>query len=392
MRIALRTSGGRGEYEVAGSHENIKVHDVFDREIILEMMPGLRIQTNNVVRHTQGKPRIRLVDSRCDSHVYLILSAMLLLPKPKREIGATPIGKLQVYQDNFSVTSIPFDVVELNKNELIISPTHMILSNSSYDTVRLDVIERLRIVMSAWEEALRNSGAIGRALLRHKEAFHRGDVSELIDTCQALRLSNVERDDPLRYVTNALSLARFREIAWMGIHSIERDEALALGEENLEGLREAARNRLKVWRLQASRGVEGARFSNEVKLAYNNTCLFTGFYLPKTYQTGPGGVDAAHILPWAEYDLNKVSNGLCLSKLCHWAFDAGVVRLRYNPVSECYMLRISRPALDAESHGLIDLTPFRAIQGAISNSLLPSSRANWPNPLFLNVYNEALNL
>ena len=54
MRIALRTSGGRGEYEVAGSHESIRVHDIFDREIILEMLPGLRLPTQNFVRHTQG--------------------------------------------------------------------------------------------------------------------------------------------------------------------------------------------------------------------------------------------------------------------------------------------------------------------------------------------------
>lgn len=82
--------GGRGEYEVAGSHEAVRVHDVFDRQIILEMLPGVHFPTNNYVRHTQGKPRIRLLDSYSDSHVYLILSAILLLPKPKREIGVTP--------------------------------------------------------------------------------------------------------------------------------------------------------------------------------------------------------------------------------------------------------------------------------------------------------------
>ena len=125
MRIALRTSGGRGEYEVAGSHESIKVHDVFDRQIVLEMLPGVRFPTNNFVRHTQGKPRIRLLDSHGDSHAYLILAALLLLPKPKREIGATPGGKIQIYKDNFSVLSIPFDVVELEKLEMVVSPTQI---------------------------------------------------------------------------------------------------------------------------------------------------------------------------------------------------------------------------------------------------------------------------
>ena len=59
MRIALRTSGGRGEYEVAGTHESIRIHNVFSRQIVLELLPGVRLPTNNFVRHTQGKPRIR---------------------------------------------------------------------------------------------------------------------------------------------------------------------------------------------------------------------------------------------------------------------------------------------------------------------------------------------
>jgi len=149
MRIALRTSGGRGEYEVAGSHENIHVHDIVDRQIMLEMLPGFRLPTNNFVRRKQGKPRIRLVNSHIDSHAYLILAAILLLPKPKREIGATPGEKLQIYRDNFSVLSIPFDVVELDASEIVVSPTQLILANSSLNSVRVDVIERLQIVSHA---------------------------------------------------------------------------------------------------------------------------------------------------------------------------------------------------------------------------------------------------
>ena len=391
MRIALRTSGGRGEYEVAGSHESVRVHDVFDRQIILELLPGFRFPTNNYVRHTQGKPRIRLLDPYSDSHVYLILAAILLLPKPKREIGATPGGKLQIYKDNFSVMSIPFDVVELTTTEIVVSPTQMVLSNSTFDSVRLDVIERLRIVMACWEAASKQSSALANAVIQHKNAFNSHNVKAVISAAESIRLATIEPDDPLRHITKDLNLPNLDELMWLGVHATETDEALALGEENLEELKEAARNRMKVWRQVAMRGAAGAKFSLQVREAYDHTCMFTGMRLPKTPMTGSSGVDAAHILPWAEYDLNSVSNGLCLSKLCHWAFDAGILQLTFDDPSSKYQLQLSTAALSAESDGLLKLNGLKDIQGVVSTSLLPKDSANWPKPSFLKVYNEASN-
>lgn len=391
MRIALRTSGGRGEYEVAGSHESIRVHDVFDRQIVLELLPGFRFPTNNYVRHTQGKPRIRLLAPYSDSHVYLILAAILLLPKPKREIGATPGGKLQIYKDNFSVLSIPFDVVELSTTEIVVSPTQMVLSNSTFDSVRLDIIERLRIVMACWEAASKQSSALANAITQHKNAFNSQNVKAVISAAESIRLATIEPDDPLRHITKDLNLPNLDELMWLGVHATETDEALALGEENLEELKEAARNRMKVWRQVAMRGAAGAKFSLQVREAYDHTCMFTGMRLPKTPMTGSSGVDAAHILPWAEYDLNSVSNGLCLSKLCHWAFDAGILQLTFDDPSSKYQLQLSAAALSAESAGLLKLNGLKDIQGVVSTSLLPKDSANWPKPSFLKVYNEASN-
>lgn len=391
MRIALRTSGGRGEYEVAGSHEAIRVHDVFDREIVLELLPGFRFQTNNFVRHTQGKPRIRLLDPHSDYHIYLILAAILLLPKPKREIGATPGGKLQIYKDNFSVMSIPFDVVELSNTEIAVSPTQMVLSNSTFDSVRLDVIERLRIVMACWDAASKQSSALASVVVQHRNAFNSHDVKAVIGTAESIRLANIEPDDPLRRITKDLNLPNLDELMWLGVHATETEEAMALGEENLDELKEAARNRIKVWQQVALRGAAGAKFSTEVRQAYNHTCLFTGMRLPKTPATGSSGVDAAHILPWAEYNLNAVSNGLCLSKLCHWAFDAGILQLSYDVPTSRYGLALSAAALAAESAGLLNLNGLKDIQGIVSSSLLPKDSSSWPNPSFLKVYNEALN-
>lgn len=391
MRIALRTSGGRGEYEIAGSHESIRVHDVFDHQIVLELLPGFTLPTNNYVRHRQGKPRVRLVEPHSDSHLYLILAAVLLLPKPKREIAATPGGKLQVYKDNFSVMSVPFDVVELSTSEVIISPTHIIMSNSTLDSVRLDIIERLRIVMACWEAASKQNSPLATAILQHKDAFDSRNVKDIIASAELIRMATIEADDPLRHVSKDLQLPNLDEVMWLGIHATETEEAMALGEDNLEDLMEAARNRIKVWRQVALRGAAGSKFSAQVREAYNHTCIFTGMRLPKTPATGSSGVDAAHILPWAEYELNVISNGLCLSKLCHWAFDAGILQLKFDAPSSKYLIRLSSSALAADSEGLLNLNSLKDLQGPVSTSLLPKDSANWPNPTFLEAYNEALN-
>jgi len=392
VRIALRTSGGRGEYEVAGSQQDVRVHDTFDREVVLEVLPRVRLHTNNCVRHTQGKPRIRLFDPHSDAHVYLILAALLLLPKPKREIGATPGGKVQLYKDNFSVLSIPFDVVELNSQQLVVAPTQLILANSAWESVRLDVVERLRIVMACWEAAPKVVAPIARAVDRHKQAFHSGDVNAIIRAADGIRFAIIEPDDPLRHITKDLNLPNLDEIAWLGVHATETDVVTALGEENLEELQEAARNRIKSWRQVALRGAAGAKFSRDVRDAYDHTCAFTGMRLPKMATTGSSGVDAAHILPWADFGLNSINNGLCLSKLCHWAFDAGILRLEYNLINSKYEIRLSEAALAAEADGILLLTDLKRIQGTVSRSLLPKDRANWPNPSFLKAYNESLSL
>jgi predicted restriction endonuclease len=170
----------------------------------------------------------------------------------------------------------------------------------------------------------------------------------------------------------------------MALHQTDVEQLIV--DEDYTSLQEAARNRAKVWRQQAVRGVAGARFSKAVKSAYRDTCLFTGDYLPATAEFGPGGVDSAHILPWADYELNKVSNGLCLNKLCHWAFDAGILNLQYRSKSSEYVLTLSEMATNAEKEKKINLQPFHALEGAIPSSRLPMDRADWPNPEFLRRY------
>jgi HNH endonuclease len=384
MRIALRTSGGRGEYEIAGSHCGTSVSDVIDHEILLQMLPNNIIRSNNWVRRSQGKPRIRLKDSTKDSHIYLIISNILLMPKPKRELGITPIGKLQLTENNYCVTSIQFDLVNIGSSSLVIQPSDLILSNSEFDLARIDILERMRILLDIWAKASTRQDELSTLLLQHRDGVLSGDLVALQALSKKIRaMFGIE--DPLREILRNYSLLD-EYTYWLGIH--RNDVEASIIEENTIPIQETTKEHVRQWRLQASRGSQGAKFSREVKMAYQNRCLFTGYHLPKSSICNTSGVDSAHILPWAAYGINEIQNGICLSKLCHWAFDNGILVLRYIKERSYYELSVSAGALDAERNGMISLEAFKSLQGVIPNERLPENRSEWPSSNYLEEYNN----
>ncbi len=386
MRIALRTSGGRGEYEVAGSHGNLTVSNILDRQIKLQIFPNKALDTNNWIRRLQGKTRIRLESSSNDKHIYLILASILLMPKPKREIGKTPEGQLQLTENNYSITSIQFDVVKCDDNSILIQPTDLILENSNFDQARIDIVERLRIILDVWHNASLHDDDLSKEIVAHRNAVLSGDIQSIYNYSNQIRRV-FDINDPLREILRKYSLID-EYTYWLGVH--RNDVESAIVEEDLSDLKEAAKNRIKQWRLQASRGSKGVIFSKNVKEAYRNRCLFTGYYLPKSSLCNTSGVDAAHILPWAEYDINSVGNGLCLSKLCHWAFDTGIISLNFLKTTGNYELSISAEALQAEKDGLLTLDGFKPLIGIIPISRLPENKKIWPAPHFLEEYNSTI--
>lgn len=102
-------------------------------------------------------------------------------------------------------------------------------------------------------------------------------------------------------------------------------------------------------------------------------------------------MDAAHILPWSRFDLDVVQNGIALSKTCHWAFDAGVLRLSFAPAIGRYQLDIPEPVrASAPAHGF-DLAGFEALcREPIPRANLPANRADWPDPVYITELNAEL--
>ncbi|MBU0498946.1 MAG: HNH endonuclease [Gammaproteobacteria bacterium] len=385
MRIALRTSGGRGEYEIAGTHGNVGLGDVLGSIIYLQLFPGKLIETNNIVRRVQGKTRIRLLTPRKDKHIYLILADILLMPKPKREIGITPIGKLQLTENNYSVTSIQFDIVSNRGGKLVIQPSDLILANSDYDLARIDILERMRILLDVWASAGARSDIVSQLIAKHRDSVLRGDMTGLQQVTKEIR-THFDIEDPLREILRTFSLLD-QYTYWLGVHRNDVEESII--EENPMPIAEASKLRIRQWRLQAIRGPEGRRFSQNVKEAYGNRCLLTGYFLPKSNVCLSSGVDSAHILPWADHGINDVTNGICLSKLCHWAFDNGIIKIAHSSATDRYTASMPDSVLNAESEGVIDLSPFKNLIGSIPISRLPANKQHWPSPAYLDAYNQS---
>jgi putative restriction endonuclease len=78
-------------------------------------------------------------------------------------------------------------------------------------------------------------------------------------------------------------------------------------------------------------------------------------------------VEVAHIIPWSESHDDLPDNGLCLSRLCHWSFDEGLMGVGTN-----YEVLVSnRVRLDSSMPGhvltLVDRPIFK-----------PEKESVWP--------------
>jgi hypothetical protein len=141
----------------------------------------------------------------------------------------------------------------------------------------------------------------------------------------------------------------------------------------------------KVWRLTARRGATMASFRRAVMKAYDYTCTFCGAHLPNVKGEVMSGGQAAHILPYAEFNLDHVTNGMCLCPTHHWAFDEFLLVVAAE--ADSYEVRVSDRARRLLPDASVSfLSP---VEGVIPEHRLPTKRSEWPQPeYFSRLYQE----
>lgn len=120
-------------------------------------------------------------------------------------------------------------------------------------------------------------------------------------------------------------------------------------------------------------------FRRTVVKAYDHRCALCGVRIitPEQHTV----VDAAHIVPWSKSQNDDIRNGMALCKLCHWAFDAGMMG-----VSENYLVITSRQiAANPNVPGLLLTLSDRSI-------IPPHDRDLWPAQQYLAEHRRAWRL
>lgn len=380
MQVRLRPSGGRGEYELAGSHGPVRGADLYGLDLWIDVGLELRVPLFARAGIHDGKPRIRLDEQRLHVHVPQLIAAILLLPKPYREIRKTG-NSIELDLKDCSYSSIAVDVVTKTASDAVLRPRSILAINAVNSTISIDVLARFQNVQSLWAISKAENTPLDLAVCAHRAA------------CVASPFSHKNLLLAAKAVADLLG-TRFSEtqnLESIGNEKPEFDSSAALQPEDDDSnpiqVNREIRKRL-VW--LAERGVEGRKFRQSVTDSYGFKCAFSGLRFPRLDSDYLPGVDAAHIYPWSQYGSNQITNGICLSKQMHWAFDEGVLRLTFDSQNSCYNLALGPEVAELAKTANFDIEPFSAVCGRIVESNLPIDPSERPSSKALDAYNALM--
>ena len=392
MRITRRTSGGRGEYEISEDTGIITPRSLVDHELDFRL-GAYTFHTGAVLREQGGKRRLRLLDKQRTIHPHRQVAAALLMPAPVRGDEALGSGQPILKSVRYAVEHIAIQRAE------IISPTRAVLTlgeltlrNFNLHAELLNTGERLADVEFLWAHADELPTEIAQLLHAHRGFTTAGtpiprEAEDIVNSLQVV-LTDTGADygifrqggeDVLSDLLRTLQMAAEPPQPPISVDEVDPNE--------LEIRRRTARE----WRRwAASRGAKSARFRQIVREAYNWTCLVCGARFPRTRFNRVAGVDGAHILPWAHYDLDEADNGLCLCRLHHWAFDEGLLVIR--PEGAGYVVlvpEVVQTGIQADFPEF-SLDELRQWEGPIVDHRLPADPRLRPNARYLSELNELL--
>lgn len=120
-------------------------------------------------------------------------------------------------------------------------------------------------------------------------------------------------------------------------------------------------------------------FRRAVVKTYDHRCALCGIRIVTA--EGHTAVDAAHIVPWSKTQNDDIRNGMALCKLCHWAFDEGMMG-----VGDSYVVVTSRQiAQNPNFPGSLQALSGRSI-------IRPTDQALWPAQEYLHWHRREFRL
>ena len=377
MHIGFQRSGGRGEYEVVGSHTGYTAIGLEGWSFHLRWPDGLVRDTDLVLKPADsGKPRLRSLRPQ-PFQIGRQVAAMLMLPQPRRQYNETKSGVPVAQHKGYVLSRLGFGPnTEFSgiSDVVTIDPTFIDLDNLS-DKETVGVAHRWSRIQTVYAAMDRLPDELRSLVLQHRVFMMSGQPigmplsSMVFDTERALSAyvpGWLAMSDPLPGLEAILDI------------SVPPGPTLPppdqIGEEEPVVSARAAHE----YRLAKIRGTSGRKFSIDVRTAYRNRCAFCG----AIFGGVPGvqsGIDAAHILAWSKYELDVVSNGISLCKLHHWGFDAALLLPAYD--GDACILRLTELATGSfapQSLARLGEDGFR-----VPHEWLPANKSDWPAPTYL---------
>jgi putative restriction endonuclease len=394
MRITRRTSGGRGEYEVSEpSASGLRPSDLQHKQLIIDLGQGIVIPTSTTVSMQGGKPRLRILNPTQGSiHLHRQVAAALMMPHPARE-DTVLAGGLPIMRSNqYAIEHITLEDAHMLQDRVLLPVAGLTLRNFSYHAEPLDVPARIENLRRLWMHKTSLPQALTELITLHETKVLSGlpldtfaervvlDIQDRVtDFSEDLGIAyRTTSEDAMPDLQKALGTSASPPAPPTRVSEIDPNETII------------KRRITKEWKRWAnSRGSASAVFRQAVRQAYRSTCLVCGLHLPTTSMNASPGVDAAHILPWSDFDLDVVANGLCLCKLHHWAFDEGLIGFFENEgLYRVEMLPGVSEAI-AQECPAFDISLLTANCGVIPMSRLPNDQSDWPSPRFLQLLRDS---
>ena len=106
-------------------------------------------------------------------------------------------------------------------------------------------------------------------------------------------------------------------------------------------------------------------FRRAITTAYAHRCALCGIRVLTL--DGHTVVEASHIIPWSLSQDDRPANGMALCRLCHWAFDEGLLK-----VSTSFTIVTSSQLITADnSPGYLTILEGRSIVGPVETAFWP---------------------
>jgi hypothetical protein len=338
------------------------------------------IDTSCVFGHQGGKQRVRTTDGQRETYPNWQIATALMMPRQTRTEQHWGEGLPILRASQYCVTHINFGQVTLEKHSRAkcIVETINIANQSQQDTIM--VRDRFADVQTVWAERRRFDEPLAGLIAQHENLVRSGSALGP----KAHRIVDRLQDTAARHATDygipgtALTADVLPSLLRIAQESTELQPSSSVDQIPAEEIH-IRRRVVKDWRRwAASRGAASARFRREVRDAYRSSCVVCGLCLLPLGAGRNPGVDAAHIVPWAQVDLDHAKNGMCLCKLHHWAFDDGLIEITHNGAD--YIVRLPNDAEDEMlDHPEFSLAFLKQNTGVIPKERLPADPSLWPS-------------